>query len=380
MNVTIAIDSFKGSLTSVEAGETAAEGIRLVYPDAQIKVCPLADGGEGTVEAITRGCGGRLVRVSVTGPLGRKVDAEYGVTPDGCAVIEMSSAAGITLIDTEERNPLYTTTYGVGELILHAIRVMACRKFIIGIGGSATNDGGVGMLSALGFEFLTDKNEPIDRGAIGLSTLAKIVTENAAKELWECEFHIACDVKNPLCGEQGCSAIFGPQKGATQEMIADMDKWLRKYAALAEEMTGVAAKEHPGAGAAGGMGFAFISFLGGKLESGIELVIRETNLEKYIKESDIVITGEGRLDGQSCMGKAPIGVARVAEKYGKPTIAFAGAVTRDAKETNKHGITASFPILRSVGTLNEAMDKTNSHNNLKEAVEQAFRLIKALKD
>lgn len=376
MKVIIAIDSFKGSLSTFASGAAAAEGIKAVYPDAETQICPLADGGEGTVDAIVSATGGKTCCVTVCGPLGRPTEAEYGVTPDGCAVIEMSAAAGITLVDAAERDPLLATTYGVGEIIAHAIKVNGCRKFIIGIGGSATNDGGVGMLQALGFAFLDAEGKQIPRGARGLSELASIKTDTAIPELHDCDFHIACDVKNPLCGESGCSAVYGPQKGATPQMIKDMDGWLRQYALLTEKVTAKNEADYPGAGAAGGLGFAFVSYLNGHLTSGIELVMKMTGLEESVKDADVVITGEGRLDGQSCMGKAPIGVARVAKKYERPVIAFSGCVTQDAYLCNEHGIDAFFPIVRTPCTLEEAMDENNAYRNLRDTVEQAFRLIK----
>jgi len=233
MNVVIAIDSFKGSMTSLEAGESASAGIRRIYPDADITIRPLADGGEGTVEALTLGCGGTRTQVCVTGPLEKPVLCSYGILDAGkTAVIEMSGAAGITLLSETERNPLYTTTYGVGEVIRDAIS-RGCRHFIIGIGGSATNDGGIGMLQALGFDLLDQEGVPVRHGALGLKDLAVISDSHALPELKECTFRIACDVTNPLCGSQGCSAVFGPQKGADPAMIQQMDQWLSSYAALA---------------------------------------------------------------------------------------------------------------------------------------------------
>lgn len=377
MKVAIAIDSFKGSLSSFDAGRAVTEGIKTVYADAQTEIRPLADGGEGTVAAITSSMGGKICKVNVCGPLGDMVEAEYGIIPEEkIAIIEMASAAGITLIDAEKRNPLLTTTYGVGELIAHAIRENACRKFIIGIGGSATNDGGVGMLQALGFSFLDENGNAIPRGARGLSSLSRIERDRTLDALDQCEFHIACDVTNPLCGERGCSAVFGPQKGATPEMVNDMDHWLENYARLTQDTMGNSFACAHGAGAAGGLGFAFISYLNGELESGIELVMRTTHLEETIKTSDIVITGEGKLDGQTSMGKAPVGVAKLAKKYGKPVIAFSGCVGDNAELCNHEGIDAFFPILRSVCTLDEAMDTDIAYQNLKNTAEQVFRLIK----
>lgn len=376
MKVVIAIDSFKGSLTSLEAGNSAAAGIRRVFPDAECIVRPLADGGEGTVETLVAACDGKNVEISVTGPLGEPVLCHYGmIEKTKTAIIEMSGAAGITLVPALARNPLYTTTFGVGEVIRDAIE-KGCRHFIIGIGGSATNDGGAGMLQALGFSLLDQNGAPIRSGALGLKDLAAIDDKNALPELKDCTFRIACDVTNPLCGKNGCSAIFGPQKGADGPMIREMDQWLTRYAALAAQKYPAADSSCPGAGAAGGLGFAFLTFLHGKLESGIQIVLDETCLADYVKDADLVLTGEGRLDGQTVFGKAPIGVAGTARQYGKPVLAFSGCVTPDASACNEAGIDAFFPILRTVTTLNEAMEPQQAMKNMEDTVEQVFRVIK----
>jgi glycerate kinase len=376
MNIVIAIDSFKGSLSSMEAGEAIGEGIRRVSPEERITICPLADGGEGTVEALVYGMKGRLLSIQVTGPLGKPVTCAYGIIEHTkTAIIEMSGAAGITLVPETEKNPMQTTTYGVGEVIKDAI-TRGCRRFIIGIGGSATNDGGAGMLQALGYEFLDSTGKEIPFGAIGLSMLKTITDTNVIPELKECNFYVACDVTNPLCGELGCSAIYGPQKGATPEMIADMDKWLEQYAALSKKSYEEADANQAGTGAAGGMGFAFLTFTNAVLESGIKIVLEETKLEEKLRDADLVITGEGRLDGQTAMGKAPIGVAKLAKQYGKTVIAFAGSVTRDARECNQYGIDAYFPILRTITTLEEAMNLENAKRNLSDTAEQVYRLYR----
>ena len=381
MKVVIAIDSFKGSLDTFQSGAAVSDALQIVYPDAKARVCPLADGGEGTVSAIVGALGGEICHAEVCGPLGEPVIAEYGVIPKKrLAIIEMSAAAGITLVPDGKKNPLYTTTFGVGELILHAIRKTGCRHFLIGIGGSATNDGGIGMLSALGYEFLDKDGKPVSRYGIGLRDITSINVNNRLQELASCSFEIACDVKNALCGENGCSRIYGPQKGADEEIIRDMDSWLSAYASLTRSVLKNADASFSGAGAAGGLGFAFHSYLGASLTSGIELVMRVTELEKHIKDADVVITGEGRLDAQSCMGKAPVGVAMVAKKYGKPVIAFSGAVTRDARLANENGIDAFFPIVRAPASLEDAMNQENAYENLKDTAEQAFRLIKTFSD
>ena len=378
MNYILAIDSFKGSLSSMEAGAAIAEGIHRVSKDIDVLVRPLADGGEGTVETLTAGMNGKTEHVRVTGPLGNTVEASYGIIAETkTAIIEMAAAAGITLLAEKDRNPIYTTTYGVGELIRDAIK-KGCRNFIVGIGGSATNDGGVGMLQALGYGFLDADGKQVPYGAKGLALIEKITDDQVIPELKECHFKVACDVANPLCGEQGCSAVFGPQKGATPSMIAKMDEWLARYAGLTKNKNSESDKNKAGTGAAGGLGFAFLSYTNAVLESGVKIVLEETKLEQYIKNADIVITGEGRLDGQTVMGKAPIGVAGMAKKYGKRVLAFSGCVTEDAVLCNQHGIDAFFPILRSVTTLEEAMSPEKARENLAATVEQVFRLIACL--
>ncbi len=375
MKVTVAIDSLKGSLSSMEAGEAIKSGICRVYPHAEVNVRPLADGGEGTAYALTTGMGGEWITMEAAGPLGKPVSCSYGIIRDSkTAIIEMSAAAGITLVSESERNPMNTTTYGVGEMIVDAIK-RGCRRFIVGIGGSATNDGGIGMLQALGYGLLTKEGKQVPFGAKGLSVLEQITDEHVIPELADCSFKIACDVTNPLCGEQGCSAVYGPQKGADAAMITQMDEWLANYAALSKDKYPKADMNKAGTGAAGGLGFAFLTFTNAVLESGIKIVLDETSLSKYIKDSDIVITGEGRLDGQTVMGKAPIGVAKIAKEYGKPVIAFSGCVTKDATACNEAGIDAFFPILRGVVTLDEAMNAENAAANMSDTVEQAFRLI-----
>lgn len=375
MRVVISIDSFKGSLSSIQAGNAVKDAVHRLDSDTEAIVKTLADGGEGTVKAFAENSASKIVKIKVTGPLLKPVIAEYCILKDSnTAVIEMSSASGITLISADERNPLETTTYGVGEIIRNAIS-KGCRKFIIGIGGSATNDGGTGMLTALGYEFSDKDGKNISLCAKGLKNLHSIKTENVMPELKDCSFNIACDVTNPLCGEKGCSAVFGPQKGATPEMIEDMDGWLRNYAKIAEGVSEKADENYPGAGAAGGLGFAFLAFTNATLKPGVQIVLEETGIEEDIRNADIVITGEGRLDSQTVMGKAPIGVASLAKKYGKKVIAFSGCVADDAEICNDYGIDAFFPILRNVSTLEEALDTDNAYKNLTATAYQVFRLL-----
>lgn len=375
MKVVVAIDSFKGSLTSLQAGNAVKDAIERLDQNSTVLVKPLADGGEGTVDALASGLNSQMIELRVTGPLSAPVTAKYCILNDTqTAVIEMAAASGITLISSKERNPLVTTTYGVGELIKDAIH-RGCRRFIVGIGGSATNDGGTGMLTALGYAFLDQHGDPIALGANGLQDLHQIKLDNVIPELYECSFFVACDVANPLCGKQGCSAVYGPQKGATPEMIRNMDSWLSKYAQIAKSVSTKADKDCPGTGAAGGLGFAFLTFTNAVLKSGIDIVLQEIDIEDAIKSADIVVTGEGRLDSQTVMGKAPIGVAKLAKKYHKKVIAFSGCVTRDAEVCNDHGIDAFFPILRDVTTLEEALDPNIAYQNLSATAYQVFRLL-----
>lgn len=358
------MDSFKGSLTSMEAGRAVKAAIG---SKAEVKISPLADGGEGTVDALTAGMHGQRVTVTVTGPLGEPVAATYGILPKGVAVIEMAAAAGLPLVPPEKRNPMFTTTFGVGQLIEDAIR-RGCRSFLVGIGGSATNDGGTGMLSALGFRFLDERGDPIPMGAAGLKVLASVEREQALPALAECTFRVACDVKNPLCGEQGCSAVFAPQKGAAPEDIPRMDQWLRRYA----DLTGPE-PDIPGAGAAGGLGYGFCSYLNATLEPGVEIILAQTGMEQAVREADLVITGEGKLDGQTAMGKAPMGVAALGKKYAKPVIAFCGSIGEGAEGCKAQGITEYYAITPEDMSLSEAMQPAVAFENLKNKAAQVLQ-------
>ena len=375
MKVLIAIDSFKGSLTSLEAGRAAERGILRAMPDADVTVKPLADGGEGTAEALITGMGGRTQSVTVHDPLGREITAEYGILPDGTAVMEMAAAAGLTLLGEEERDIMSASTCGVGEMIADAVS-KGCRDFIIGIGGSATNDGGAGCLQALGFGLFDGNGAPISRGARGLADLAEITADGALHELRDCRFRVACDVKNPLCGEKGCSRVFAPQKGAAEEDIHLMDGWLGHYAETMKRTFPQADPNCEGAGAAGGMGFALMFALGAELRSGAELVMEAVAMEQAVQQADIVVTGEGCLDGQTAMGKAPAVLAALAKKYGKPVLAFGGAVGRGAELLREKGIDACFSIQTRPCTLAEAMDSRTAAENLSKTAEQVFCTVK----
>ncbi len=377
MKVVIAIDSFKGSMSSMEAGYAAREGILKVC-DAEITVKPLADGGEGTTEALVEGLGGEYVTVEVTGPLGEKTNARYGILGDKrTAVMEMAEAAGIILVKRESLDPLKATTYGVGEMILDAVK-RGCREFIIGIGGSATSEGGVGMLQALGYDILDKDGNPVKQGIRGLDCIDSVSGASVPEELKECRFSIACDVKNPLCGENGAIYVYGPQKGVKEEEKQVFDEKMKHFADKTQEYAGTDFRMAEGAGAAGGLGFAFLSYLPNvELKPGIDIVLQAIGLEEEVKDADIVITGEGRLDFQTAMGKVPVGVARLAKQYGAKVLAFAGGVTKDAGECNEVGIDAFFPIVRGVTTLDEAMVPENAKENMALSVEQVFRAVAA---
>lgn len=380
MKIVISIDSLKGSLTSIEAANAIKKGILSVDNKSDVVIMPLADGGEGTVEALVQGMNGEEKVISVTGPINEKVNATYGILKEtNTAIIEMAQASGLPLVPAELRNPLNTTTYGVGEIIKEAIE-KGCRNFIVGIGGSATNDCGVGMLQALGFEFYDENDNLVGLGGKVLNQIKRIKTDKKLKELDECNFKIACDVNNPLYGENGAAYIYGPQKGANEEIVKELDKGLKNFAEVVKKDLGKDIAHIEGAGAAGGLGFGFLGFLNSKLESGIKIILDEIKLEEVVKDADIVITGEGRLDNQTAMGKAPIGVAKLAKKHGAKVIAIAGCTTPDAVKCNEEGIDAYFSIVNKAMTIDEAMKKENSTQNMIETTIQIFNLIKAVKN
>lgn len=376
MKVVIAIDSLKGSMTSMEAGRAIRDGILAVDPSTEVLVKPLADGGEGTTEALVEGMGGELVYVDVHGPLETPVKAAYGLLKEtNTAIMEMAAAAGIIIVGKDLR-PLDATTYGVGEMIKDAIE-KGCRNFIIGIGGSATNDGGIGMLTALGWEFLDKDGKAVGIGAGALKDVASIKSDKVVPKLKECSFKIACDVNNPLCGPKGATYIYGPQKGVTDEIKADLDAAMADYAEVVKRDIGTDFAKTEGAGAAGGLGFAFLSFLKADLQPGIDLVLDAVEMEKAMEGADLVITGEGRLDEQTAMGKGPVGIAKLGKKHGAKTVALAGALKDGCEACNAAGIDAYFPIIRKIITLDEAMNGEIARVNMTKTAEQVFRLVKA---
>lgn len=379
MKVVIAIDSFKGSVSSIVGSKAISSGVLDVCPTAEVVTVPLADGGEGTVEAITEAKKGEIIHVSVTGPLGEKVHSYYGIIDEGkTAVIEVATACGLTVVPADKRNPGITTSFGVGELIVDALN-RGCRDFVIGLGGSATNDGGVGMLQALGFRFL-DSQEEVGFGGNALSLIKKVEVLNVDSRLRDCTFRVACDVNNPLYGANGATYIFGPQKGAIGRMLEELDAGMKNYAEVVERDLGIDIYSLPGSGAAGGMGAAFVGFLGGKLQSGIELILETIDMETHLKGADYVITGEGKLDGQTSMGKAPMGVAQIAAANGIPVIALAGAIGEGTEKLNELGITSYFSIVKGPISLEEAMNPEITSTNLRENARQLFSLVKAVEN
>ena len=375
MKVVVAIDSFKGSLSSIEAGQAVKAGVLAAHPDANVIIKPLADGGEGTTDAFIEGLGGQRIDLIVTGPMGSPVSCYYGyLEKDKTAIIEMASASGITLVPAHQKNPLTASTHGVGEMILHALE-KGCRHFIIGIGGSATNDAGIGMLKALGYSFLDEQGLDVGEGAQALGKVASIDAKNRHPLLDDCQFRIACDVTNPLCGENGATYIYGPQKGVTEAQKESLDQDMAHFADVTETTLNCAYKNYPGAGAAGGLGFAFLSYLHASLSPGVELILDAINLSDALNDADIVVTGEGQLDRQTAMGKAPVGVAKLAKAHGAKVLAFSGSVTKEAVACNQAGIDAFFPLLRRIVTLEEAMEPSTARSNMTASVEQVFRLL-----
>jgi glycerate kinase len=354
MKIVIAPDSYKESLSAADVAQAIEQGFREIFPDAQYVKVPVADGGEGTVEAMIAATQGMAKMSRVTGPLGERVEAMWGMSGDGTtAFIEMAAASGLALVPAAQRNPLQTTSRGTGELILQALEHGA-KNIIIGIGGSATNDGGAGMMQALGARLSDANGKEILPGGAGLISLNSIDISSLDPRLASCTLRVACDVTNPLTGELGASRVFGPQKGATEAMIVELDRNLAHYAEVIKKSLRIDVMNVPGAGAAGGMGAALMAFLGAELRSGIEIVTQALNLEEHIHDCTLVVTGEGRIDSQSIHGKVPVGVAKVAKKYHKPVIGIAGCLTADVDVVHQHGIDAVFSVLTQIGTLEEA--------------------------
>ena len=374
MKIVIAPDSYKESLSALEVASAIERGFREIYPNADYHKLPVADGGEGTVEAMVAATQGRVVEVEVTGPLGDTVQGFYGLSGDEqSAYIEMAAASGLELVPSDKRCPLTTTSWGTGELIRHALDA-GVKHIIIGLGGSATNDGGAGMAQALGVKLLTADNQAIAPGGAGLETLERIDISELDARLAECRIEVACDVTNPLTGEEGASAVFGPQKGATPEMISRLDAALEHYAQCVKRCLDIDVLRLEGGGAAGGMGAALYAFCGAELRPGIEIVTDALHLDKLVADADLVITGEGRIDSQTIHGKVPVGVARVAKRYNVPVIAIGGSLTPDVGVVHEHGLDVVFSVLYRICTLEDAL--RDAEDNLFMAAQNIAAVLK----
>lgn len=372
MKIVIAPDSFKESLTAKQVCEAIQQGLMRVWPNAEYLQLPVADGGEGTVQSLVDATAGKIIHQVVKGPLGEDVDAFYGILGDTqTAVIEMAAASGLHHIPMHLRNPMNTGSYGTGELICHALE-LGVKRIIIGLGGSATNDGGIGMLAALGIRFTNKQGLDVPLNGTGLCQLAAIDTGPLDSRISACEIIVACDVANPLCGENGASVIFGPQKGASPKDIQQLDSALSHYAGLIEKQTGQSVDDLPGAGAAGGMGAALYAFLNPQLKPGISIVSETLEIEKKLQGTDLVFTGEGRIDGQTTQGKAPIGIAQLAKQRGIPVIALAGCTGQNYQAVYAKGIDTVFTTLPKAMSLQEAFDSAPA--NLADTAENIARL------
>lgn len=373
--VVIAPDKFKGSLTASQVAEAMARGVIRAAPGSSIDLVPMADGGEGTVEALVAATSGSYGQAEVTGPLGEPVTARFGLLGDGrTAAIEMAAASGLVLVPPERRNPLLASTRGTGELLLAALGAGA-RRVIVGIGGSATNDGGAGLGQALGYRLLDSQGRDLEPGGGHLGRLARIDPSGRRPELDGIEVAVACDVTNPLCGPAGASAVYGPQKGATPAMVEQLDANLAHFASIVARDLGISIRDLPGSGAAGGLGGGLVSFAGGRLEGGVNLVIDAVNLAARLADADLCLTGEGAIDAQTAFGKTPVGVARLARSIGCPTLALAGSLGPGAEAVLDQGIDAYFSICTGPMSLDDAM--THAGELLERAAEQAVRAFLA---
>ncbi|EOA6548265.1 glycerate kinase [Vibrio vulnificus] len=371
MKIIIAPDSYKESLTAMDVAIAIEKGFKQVLPDAHYVKLPMADGGEGTVQSMVDATGGTIIEHTVTGPLGQRVDGFFGLLGEGkTAVIEMAAASGLHLVTPDQRNPLITTTFGTGELIKAALD-HGVEHIIVGIGGSATNDGGIGMAQALGIKLLDAQGNALGHGGGELAKLATIDCSQLDPRLAQVRLEVACDVDNPLCGPKGASAVFGPQKGATPEMVTILDKNLAHYAAIIKQQLGADVRDMAGAGAAGGMGAALLGLLNAELRPGIEIVMDAVHLDEIVADADLVITGEGRIDSQTIHGKTPIGVARTAKKHGLPVIGIAGCLSADCGVVHEHGLDAVFAVV------NRSVDLPTALAEAAENVELTARNVAA---
>lgn len=373
MKIVIAPDSFKESMSALEAACAIEKGFKKVLPDVGYVKIPMADGGEGTVRSLVDATGGKTRKETVTGPMGTEVEAFFGITGDKqTALIEMAAASGIHLVPREKRNPLLTTTKGTGELIRAALD-RGVKQIVIGIGGSATNDGGAGMAQALGAKLLDKDGNPVGFGGGELNKLHSIDLTQLDPRLKDVHIEVACDVDNPLTGERGASAVFGPQKGATPEMVSILDANLAHYAQVVKDALGIDVDQIPGAGAAGGLGAGLITFLGASLKRGVDVVAETVQLEKHIDQASLVITGEGKIDGQTIYGKTPVGVAKRAKKYGIPVIGIAGILGEGCDAVYRHGIDALFSIVPGTVSLETAL--ANGEKYTEQLAENLARMI-----
>lgn len=374
MKIVIAPDSFKESLSAEKVCQAVAQGIQKVHPKAKIISVPMADGGEGTMSAIVKSAQGKIKKCSVSAPLGNKLTALYGVIENGqTGIIEMAEASGLTLVPPQKRNPMVTNSYGTGEMVRDALS-RGCKKIILTLGGVATNDAGVGMAQALGYRFIDRNGKEIPRGAKGLESLFKIDASKIHPQIRKAKFIAACDVKNPLCGAKGSAAVYGPQKGATSKMVKEIDAALRHFSKIVERDLGIKILNLKGAGAAGGAGAGAVAFLNAELKSGIEIVIDATKLEKKVRGADLVITGEGKIDGQTIFGKTVSGVAKVAKKFRIPVIAFCGKIGAGAEKVHSIGIDAIFSIANGPITYEESLK--NAEKLLAQTAEEVMRLLR----
>ena len=377
MKIVIAPDSFKESLTALEVADAIEMGFKKFYPYVDYVKIPMADGGEGTVQSLVDALKGKVVERSVTAPLGNKIQAFFGISGDNqTAVIEMAAASGLHLVSPAQRNPLKTTSFGTGELIKAALD-LGVKKIILGIGGSATNDAGAGMLQALGVQFLDANNQQIGLGGENLSLISKIDLSKLDSRLQQVEILVACDVDNPLCGEKGASAVFGPQKGATPEIVQQLDRALFHFSDIVQQDLDLNIRDQAGAGAAGGMGGGLLLLPNVQLKAGVQIIIDAVNLNEQIKDADLVITGEGRMDSQTVHGKTPIGVAKAAKLFNKPVIAIVGSLKDDYEVVYEHGIDAVFPIIRQLKSLDETLKL--GRQNLISTAQNIARLYKLAK-
>jgi glycerate kinase len=373
--IVVASDSFKGSVTSLEVAESAEKAIRSVFPDCEVLKIPVADGGEGTTEALVHAMGGKMMACRVHDPLMNLIYTEYGILGDGeTAVIEMASASGLPLVPEDKRNPLLTTTYGTGELIKDALE-RGCRHFLVGIGGSATNDAGTGMLQALGFRFLDKEGKELRQGGRILQDICSTDRSQALPRLKEADFTVACDVNNPFSGENGAAFVYARQKGADDEMIRLLDRGLTHFASVIRQQEQKDIDAIPGAGAAGGLGGGFLAFLPTTLKPGIQMVLDALLFEEKIKGADLVITGEGKLDKQTGMGKTPGGILQAARKQHIPTIAIGGSI-EEAEALNSQGFLSAFSIQPGTVSLRQAMDNVFARQNIERTVTQFLRIIR----